>query len=55
MWLTQGMRSVFLPEGAASAEVAGGWEHGRTALVLAGWVIIGAVICARQFRWRQEV
>ena len=35
-WLTQGMRSVFLPDEAAAAEVAGSWEHGRTALVLVG-------------------
>ena len=51
-WLTQGMRSAFLPEQAAAFEVAGGWEHGRTALVLAGWVIIGVVVCTRTFRWR---
>ncbi|TFV55605.1 ABC transporter permease [Geodermatophilus sp. DF01-2] len=52
-WMTQGMRSVFLPEQAAAAEVAGAWEHGRTALVLAAWVIIGVVVCARTFRWRR--
>ena len=52
-WMTQGMRSVFLPEQAAAAEVAGAWEHGRTALVLAAWVIIGVVVCARAFRWRR--
>jgi ABC-2 type transport system permease protein len=52
-WLTQGMRSAFLPEQAGAFEVAGGWEHGRTALVLAAWVIIGAVVCVRTFRWRR--
>jgi ABC-2 type transport system permease protein len=52
-WLTQGMRSVFLPEEAAAAEVAGSWEHGRIALVLAAWVIIGVVVCMRTFRWRR--
>lgn len=52
-WLTQGMRSVFLPEGAAAGEVAGSWEHGRTALVLGAWVIIGVVVCVRTFRWRR--
>ena len=40
-WLTQGMRSAFLPEQAGAFEIAGGWEHGRTVLVLAAWVIIG--------------
>lgn len=52
-WLTQGMRSVFLPEAAAHAEVAGGWELGRTALVLGAWVLVGLVVCARRFRWRR--
>ncbi|MGY1747000.1 ABC transporter permease [Blastococcus sp. SYSU D00695] len=52
-WMVQGMRSVFLPDGAAAVEPAGTWEHGLTAAVLAGWVIIGAVICARTFRWRR--
>jgi ABC-2 type transport system permease protein len=52
-WLTQGMRSAFLPEQAGAFEIAGGWEHGRTALVLAAWVIIGAMVCVRTFRWRR--
>ena len=52
-WLVQGMRSVFLPDAAAVAEPAGSWEHGTTALVLAAWVIIGVVVCARTFRWRR--
>jgi ABC-2 type transport system permease protein len=52
-WMVQGMRSVFLPDSAAVAEQAGSWEHGTTALVLAAWVIIGTVVCARTFRWRR--
>jgi len=52
-WMTQGMRSVFLPEQAAAAEVGGGWEHGMTAVVLVAWVIIGVVVCVRTFRWRR--
>jgi ABC-2 type transport system permease protein len=52
-WLTQGMRSAFLPEQASAFEVAGGWEHGRTVLVLLAWVIIGTVVCVRRFRWRR--
>ena len=53
-WLTQGMRSAVLPEQAGAFEVAGGWEHGRTALVLVAWVIIGVVVCVRTFRWRRS-
>ncbi|MGR7025454.1 ABC transporter permease [Geodermatophilus sp. URMC 62] len=52
-WLVQGMRSVFLPDAAAAVEPAGSWEHGTTALVLAAWVVIGVVVCARAFRWRR--
>jgi len=52
-WLTQGMRSAFLPQQAGAFEVAGSWEHGRTVLVLLAWVIIGVVVCVRTFRWRR--
>ena len=52
-WMTQGMRSAFLPDEAGAFEVAGGWEHGRTALVLVAWVIIGVMVCVRTFRWRR--
>lgn len=53
-WMTQGMRSVFLPDVAAAAEPAGSWEHGKTAVVLLAWVIIGVVVVARTFRWRRN-
>ena len=53
-WMTQGMRSVFLPESAVAAEPAGSWEHGTTALVLVAWVIIGVVVVARTLRWRRN-
>jgi ABC-2 type transport system permease protein len=52
-WMTQGMRSAFLPDQARAGELAGAWEHGRTALVLAAWVIIGVMVCVRTFRWRR--
>ena len=52
-WLVQGMRSVFLPDAAAAAEPAGGWEHGMIALVLAVWVVVGLAVCSRTFRWRR--
>jgi ABC-2 type transport system permease protein len=51
-WMAQGLRSVFLPEVLAQDEVAGTWEHGRTALVLAAWCIGGLVLCLTTFRWR---
>jgi ABC-2 type transport system permease protein len=53
-WMAQGMRSVFLPDSFARVESAGSWEHGRTALVLGIWVIVGAVLCLRTFRWTRD-
>lgn len=50
-WLAQGMRSVFLPESFASAEVQGTWQHGTTAVMLAIWTILGLVLALRTFRW----
>jgi len=51
-WLAQGFRSVFLPDSAANQELAGAWEHGRVAMVLAAWCIGGLVLCLTTFRWR---
>jgi ABC-2 type transport system permease protein len=50
-WMGQGFRSVFLPDSAAALEAGGAWEHGRTALVLGVWCVIGLVLCLRTFRW----
>jgi ABC-2 type transport system permease protein len=51
-WIAQGYRSVFLPARFAAQEPAHHWEHGRTALVLAAWVVAGLVLALRTFRWR---
>jgi len=51
-WLTQAMRSAFLPDAARAAEVAGGWERGECALVLAAWAAGGALLAWRTFSWR---
>jgi ABC-2 type transport system permease protein len=53
-WMTQGMRSVFLPDDAAAIEPTGTWDHGSTALVLAAWVVAGVLVCARTFHWRGD-
>lgn len=50
-WMGQGFRSVFLPDSLATQEVAGQWEHGRTALVLGAWCVLGLVLCLVTFRW----
>lgn len=53
-WLTQGMRSVFLPRTFQAAEVAGTWELSRVFLVLVVWTAIGVVLCLRTFRWQRR-
>jgi ABC-2 type transport system permease protein len=52
-WLTQGMRSVFLPNSFQSQEPAGSWELGRVALVLSAWAVVGLVLCLKTFRWQR--
>jgi ABC-2 type transport system permease protein len=51
-WLCQGMRSVFLPDSFKYSEAARSWEHGRLALVLVAWCVIGLVLCLKTFTWR---
>jgi ABC-2 type transport system permease protein len=53
-WLSQGLRSALLPDALLPAEPAGGWEHGRTALVLAAWGIAGLTLCLTTFRWQRR-
>ena len=50
-WMTLGMRSVFLPDEAAAAEVGGGWQHPLIAAVLLSWIVVGTLVCHRKFRW----
>jgi ABC-2 type transport system permease protein len=53
-WIAQGYRSVFQPDSFAAQEPAHHWEHGRTALILALWVVGGLVLTLRTFRWRSS-
>ncbi|CAB4341971.1 MAG: ABC transporter permease subunit [Actinobacteria bacterium] len=53
-WLTQGMRSVFLPDSFASQEVAKSWETGRTFTILLAWLFIGVFFSIRKFRWDRD-
>ena len=50
-WVTQGLRSVFLPDSFATMEVAGSWELGKTAIILGAWCIGGLILCLLTFRW----
>ncbi len=53
-WMTQGMRSVFLPDSFAAQEVAGTWEIGRTFWIILAWLIAGLLISIKTFKWEQE-
>ncbi len=53
-WIAQGFRSALLPPQLAVMEPAHSWEHVRTALVLAAWVVGGLVLALRTFRWRSR-
>ena len=53
-WLTQGMRFVFLPDSFATQEVAGGFELGKIALILAIWTMIGSFIAIKTFKWMRK-
>jgi ABC-2 type transport system permease protein len=53
-WMTQGLRSVFLPDSFAQREVAHSWELGRVALVLGAWCVAGLILCLLTFRWTEE-
>lgn len=53
-WLSQVMRSVFLPDDFLSQEVAGSWELGRAALVIGLWSVAALLLALRGFRWRRR-
>ena len=50
-WLTQGMRSVFLPDSFIQQEVAKSWELPKTAVVLIVWTAIGIGFSIKKFKW----
>jgi ABC-2 type transport system permease protein len=43
-WLGLGMRSAFLPDEAAAAEIGGSWRTLETVAVLGAWAIVGAIV-----------
>jgi ABC-2 type transport system permease protein len=53
-WISQGLRSAFLPQRAVMLEPSHSWQHGLTALVLLAWTAGGLVLCLRTFRWRSS-
>lgn len=53
-WLTQGMRSVFLPDSFATQEVAKNWEIEKTAIILLVWLLVGLIVSIKTFKWSEE-
>lgn len=53
-WLTQGMRSVFLPESFAAQEAAHSWELNKIFIILIIWLIAGTLISLRTFKWSND-
>jgi ABC-2 type transport system permease protein len=53
-WLTQGMRSVFLPDSFATREIAGNWETGRTFAIIGIWLVVGTFLAIRTFKWDRD-
>lgn len=43
-WLGLGMRSAFLPDGAAALEAGGSWRTWETVAVLGAWAVLGMLL-----------
>ena len=53
-WLTQGIRSVFLPDSFAEQEVAQSWESQKTFIILVLWLLVGIYFSVRKFKWDRD-
>lgn len=49
-WMGLGMRSAFLSDSAAAAELTGSWRTGETMLVLLIWAVMGMLFAPRILR-----
>ena len=49
-WIGLGMRSAFLPDAAAAAELGGSWRTGTTVAVLVAWAVLGLLVTPRVLR-----
>jgi len=53
-WMTQGVRSVFLPQSFAVQEVAHSWELEKIALILGAWLVVGLILAVKTFKWERD-
>ncbi len=49
-WVALGARAAVLPDSFAAVEIAEGWQHLETALVLGGWAIVGLLLAPLALR-----
>lgn len=49
-WLGLGMRSAFLPDSYAAAEIGGSWRTLETVAVLGAWAVVGALVAPALLR-----
>lgn len=49
-WLGLGMRSAFLPDSYASAEIGDSWRTWETVAVLGAWAVVGALVAPALLR-----
>lgn len=49
-WLGLGMRSAFLPDGAAAIEIGGTWRTAETVAILGAWALVGLALAPRVLR-----
>jgi hypothetical protein len=52
LWMAQGMRAAFYPDGMAAFEPSGAWDLHLVALALGAWCVVGLVLVLLTFRWR---
>jgi ABC-2 type transport system permease protein len=50
-WIVEGYQSALLPSYFQYVQPNRVWDHGRMALVLVIWCLVGVVLSARTFRW----
>jgi ABC-2 type transport system permease protein len=53
-WLTEGIRSVFLPDAFKSQELKHSWETGKMFTVLIAWTVVGTILAVRSFKWSEK-
>lgn len=54
LWMAQGMRAGFFPDGMAAFEPSGAWDLHLVALALGVWCVVGLALTLATFRWKTQ-